>query len=654
MTTAGLQKLLAPDQGQKLIELVDSQPSKFLEVLDIIKGMWDQKESFEGTSIHDGALERCISMLPIQQYISKEDRTEALKGKVSLLKHIGTDYAQQAVTELIADPNMNVELRLQIWKDLLGEATEFNLRCAVNTFSLVSKQSETLKISRPALRDIENEIYEALTSCAESEDNPHIKGVALNILYQLAEEGDIGILKYLFEMEAENSYQNALNILKKNIENFGLEEIGILISRGEYVPNAVKAFFEIATKTLDGCEVAEKALFRSDIPDDEQAPYQKMIHDARAIDFEAWKNFQQSGNHPRSYIPIARAFLVYFPEEAISMVGRQTLIKGKDGLTEGHVMAELTLLDSKTNGQYKHHLVNVLIARGTNEALCMATDILEATNPHPFYKDGEKAEREQQKKETIDGLSRVIGYHKKEKNAVAALCKFINSSNFATDETAKLAIMALANRGSSLACSALKSTLEGMAETGKQSFAFKALTGLESQNIFTYKCTRQIANMIGGEAIATALAHFKKDGSDDAVSQIHHLQLDQLNDPFAEIKKLPRPQAISELTGAFNRFACNAMNALMDLRGEALQSGTNDVADYDAALKQGVKHLFDNKALLVLIRKGGETQLRNMFVRLADTGVADKREQYNAALQVVTAEEKLAIANAQYQLSLKK
>jgi hypothetical protein len=177
-------------------------------------------------------------------------------------------------------------------------------------------------------------------------------------------------------------------------------------------------------------------------------------------------------------------------------------------------------------------------------------------------------------------------------------------------------------------------------------FAFQEIVKVAEPHATTFGLIRYIANELKGDYLQQARDYLQRNASVAATTQIKFLSGD-IDITMSTIKSLPLDRAIWELTHSFRLNAVGSLSALLDLRQEQLAAGQNDVDAIDTALLEGVRKLVTTKkALLGEIREGNPGKMKVFFGRLAEAGVADIRERFNVAAQIVASENELKALNA--------
>ena len=239
------------------------------------------------------------------------------------------------------------------------------------------------------------------------------------------------------------------------------------------------------------------------------------------------------------------------------------------------------------------------------------------------------------------------------------LQSFAQVDGFANVETTNAVIIALVGKRNKEAFGALQEILCFETETGitisatkklalikftarpeKAGFVLDNVMALDTPDQIIYTAVKDIANEAGGALTPQAYQYLRQDGSDEAMTQVRYLK--GSIGTVEEFKKLPRSEAVIGLKQAFAHHAYGALHALIDLRQDALATGQNDVAEYEAAISEGVRQLAEkDSTLLSLIKKGEDEQLKTLFGRLADVGFKDLRPKYDAAVKVIVREDAL-------------
>lgn len=345
----------------------------------------------------------------------------------------------------------------------------------------------------------------------------------------------------------------------------------------------------------------------------------------------------QANGESRLYIGTAKSFVSVDPARAMTMIARQkNLLHYR--LKNGDLLDLLEEYAERYN--LWSHYIDLCLERNESDFLTAAVNRLLLDSDMPRDDETEKI-AQRQKLSLIDALANQRKDKSITRHSLGLLKSLSMVRGFANNETTERVLTVLANNASAPSCIAINDILTGAHRIGvvgpqyeskpeKSEFTARALMVANKNPSYSYPVLRHIANRVGGELLKEVAQFLEAQDSLRANKELAQLMGDE----------------IKHLTKLFNTNAIGAMNALVDMRVESVREQLNNVIDLDQAIVQCVKKLTDQKSekLVSLIISGQAEELKVLFDRLAETGIADLRQKFEKAVKVADVKQLLSAA----------
>lgn len=642
-------------QARNFIETVGKNPSLFPAAMDLLESMAATGQKFKN-ALSDEAVEDVIVKTRSMEMFDTQKDSDVVR-KIDLLLSMGTKKAIENSAAIFHDIKSE-GTRQGISKRILSDLSSDGLRKA-NLFIRRVEGSLELGYSYPFSAEI-TEFYKqhtkALFQIASDAKNPSQKTAYGIIAQQARRNHHLDSIKFLNDFGTRESYRDFRNALismggeKHKAGAYSLEAVVFhhLVNKPAYLAYMTAIDHN---KTEETILLAERK-FKNHLSKEDAAPYLARLASWHAeaftkLEAEQCKTKITDFSEEHKYINSA---LNYAPKDA----GRAMKMIGRCAYSDVRSM----LNDLADKYDQKDLCIDLLLQRGGRDSVIYATNML--LQNHDQENTSDCKALQERKTLAIQKLSAVDETSWANNPELAKVIQvYAQFGTFANEETTELVLKELINKNNQRSLILARNILFQSDKNGytyhcdskdtssakifvpftvaskeARVFAFGQLMNVDKPHKAACELIRDTANSLGEHYPQQALDYFYKEGSESSLGEVKHLKGNV--DIFASFKALPPKQAIDALTKAFNQNAVGALNALMDLREQAIGEGENDLAAYDAPIIKGVRKVAGRDTNLIRhIREDDREQLKPLFDRLADASLVDARQRYNAALKIV-------------------